>query len=127
MALLITAYSPAGSITGEVSTGASHTVITVTQLRSMLNARDFVLVNVHVPYAGEIEGTNLFIPYNEMERNLDKLPADQTSRIIVYCRSGMMSDIAARTLARLGFTNVVDVRGGMAAWVNEGYQLVQKP
>lgn len=66
--------------------GKSYTVITVTQLKSMLDNKDFLLVNVHIPYAGEIKGTDLFISYNEIERNLGKLPADKSAGIVVYCR-----------------------------------------
>ncbi len=107
--------------------GKSYQVITVTQLKSMLDNKDFLLVNVHIPYAGEIKGTDLFIPYNEIEVNLSKLPADKGTKIVVYCRSGNMSGIAAKTLTRLGYTNIQDVDGGMEAWEQQGYQLVQAP
>ena len=49
------------------------------------------------------------------------------AKIVVYCRSGMMSDVAARTLTRLGYTNIRDVDGGMVAWEKEGFQLVGAP
>jgi len=39
----------------------------------------------------------------------------------------MMSDVAAKTLTRFGYTNIRDVDGGMAAWGKEGYQLVGAP
>lgn len=107
--------------------GKSYRVITVTRLKSMLDSKDFLLVNVHIPYAGEIRGTDLFVPYNEIERNPGKLPADKSARIVVYCRSGAMSSDAARTLTRLGYTNIRDVEGGMVAWEKAGYQLVQSP
>lgn len=105
--------------------GQSYKVITVTQLKSMLDSKDFLLVNVHIPYAGEIKGTDLFVPYNEIEQNLSKLPANKGARIVVYCRSGNMSSIAAKTLTRSGYTNIRDVDGGMIAWEKEGYPLVQ--
>ncbi|MBI2831317.1 MAG: rhodanese-like domain-containing protein [Chloroflexi bacterium] len=107
--------------------GKSYQVITVTQLKSMLDNKDFLLVNVHIPYAGEIKGTDLFVPYNEIEQNMSKLPADKGAKIVVYCRSGQMSSIAAKTLTRLGYTNIRDVDGGMIAWENEGYRLIGNP
>ncbi len=107
--------------------GKSYRVIPVTQLKSMLDNKDFLLVNVHIPYAGEIRETDLFVPYNEIEQNLSKLPADKGAKIVVYCRSGMMSSVAAKTLTRLGYTNIWDVNGGITAWEKEGYQLVGAP
>lgn len=107
--------------------GKTYKVIPVTRLKSMLDNKDFLLVNVHIPYEGEIKGTDLFIPYNEIEKNLDKLPADKSAKIIIYCRSGNMSGIAAKTLARLGYTNIMDVEGGMVAWEKQGYPLLQTP
>ncbi len=105
----------------------SYQVINVTQLKMMLDNKDFVLVNVHIPYEGEIAGTDLFIPYDEIEKNLSKLPADKNARIVIYCRSGRMSAIAATNLTHLGYTNIRDVEGGMVAWEKQGYPLVQTP
>ena len=105
---------------------ASPGDITPEQLRSMLENEDFLLVNVHIPYEGELPDTDLFIPYNEIEQNLSQLPADKESKIVLYCRSGPMSATAARTLVGLGFNNIWNLDGGFAKWEREGYELIQK-
>jgi len=88
--------------------------------------KDFVLVNVHVPYAGEIPGTDLVIPYDRIPVYLDRLPGDRATPLVVYCRSGAMSRAAVRTLVELGYTRVYDVIGGMNAWRKAGGELVFK-
>ncbi len=107
--------------------GGSYWNITPAQLNSILERKDFLLVNVHIPYAGELPQTDLFVPYNEIEENLSKLPEDTGAKIILYCRSGPMSAAAARELVKLGFTNVSDLTGGMSAWEKQGYELIRKP
>jgi len=102
--------------------GGSYTLITVHELQEMLKQKDFLFVNVHVPYYGEIEKTDLFIPYDEIEKHLDKLPA-KDAKIVLYCRSGNMSNQAAHVLVSLGYTNVYDVEGGMIAWEAAGFPL----
>ncbi len=124
---MVSACAQATPTTEAATAGKSHKVISVSQLKTMMENKDFLLVNVHVPYVGEIEGTGLFVPYTEIEQNLSKLPADKGARIVVYCRSGAMSNIAAKTLTSLGYTNIIDVSGGMIAWENAGYPLIQKP
>jgi rhodanese-related sulfurtransferase len=109
-----------------VEGGGSYTDVSAACLAVMLQNKDFTLINVHIPYEGEIEGTDLFIPYNEVEANLDRLPADKDARLVVYCRSGSMSAIASRTLVGLGYTNVWNLDGGMIAWGQSGYPLVDK-
>jgi len=106
--------------------GGSYTNVSATELKAMLDKKDFTFVNVHIPHEGEIAMTDAFVPYNEIEKNLDKLPADTNAKIVLYCRSGRMSAIAAETMVRLGYTNVWNMEGGMIAWETLGLPLKTK-
>jgi len=90
-----------------------------------LKAKSFTLVNVHVPYQGEIAQTDAFLQYDQISFHFDQLP-DKAAPIVVYCRSGRMSAIAAETLVNAGYTNVWDLAGGMDAWEQAGLPLLQK-
>jgi rhodanese-related sulfurtransferase len=91
----------------------------------MLNAKDFTLLNVKTPYIGEIAGTDLYIPYTDLAARASQLPSNKSARIVVYCRSGNESAIAAQTLIDLGYTTIDNLDGGMNAWTSSGRQLVQ--
>ena len=114
-------------VTGETVTvaGGSYQNIAPTELNTMLKTKDFVFVNVHIPFAGNITGTDLSIPYDQINasENLSQLPADKSAKIILYCRSGRMSAIAAEQLVALGYTNIWNVAGGMDAWEQAGFDL----
>ena len=117
--------SPASQNRGiPVEGGGTYTDVSAAGLAEMLKQKDFPLTNVHIPYEGEINGTDLFVPFNGIDANLGKLPADKSAKLVVYCRSGAMSAIAARTLVKLGYTNVWNLDGGMIAWRELGYPLV---
>jgi rhodanese-related sulfurtransferase len=102
------------------------TNVTADQLAGMLTHKDFTLVNVKTPYIGEIDGTDLYIPYDQLAAKASALPANKGARILVYCRSGAESAMAAQTLLDLGFTNIWNLDGGMNAWQASGRPLVQK-
>lgn len=87
------------------------------------NAEDYTIINVHIPYAGEIEGTDANIAFNDLEALMAALP-DRNSPVILYCRSGNMSEQASRALLERGYTQVWDVPGGMNAWQASGRELV---
>jgi rhodanese-related sulfurtransferase len=124
-AVLILVGCQSKPVAGETvsAAGGSYQNVTPTELRTMLKSKDFVLVNVHIPFAGNIPGTDVFIPYNEIEPNLSQLPADKTAKIVLYCSSGRMSEIAAEEFVSLGYTNVWNLKGGMVAWQQAGFEL----
>ena len=90
--------------------------ITAAELKAKLKNKDFFLLDVHIPEQKHIEGTDAFIPYNEIEKYVDRLPKDKDTKIVVYCRTGSMSAEASRTLLRLGYKNVYNLLGGIKAW-----------
>ncbi len=102
---------------GGESPGAEgpFTLITTEQLRTMLENKDFVFVNVHIPYEGEIPRTDVFAPYDEIEQYLFAFP-DRREKVVLYCRYGPMTEYAANTLVSLGYTSVYGLDGGFAAW-----------
>jgi len=104
----------------------SFATLTSSQLAAMLEKKDFFFVNVHTPYEGEIKNTDAFIAFDKVADNLDKLPKDRTARIVLYCRSGRMSEIAAQELVQLGFSQVSHLSGGMIDWKKSGYEVIQK-
>ncbi|MBI5077968.1 MAG: rhodanese-like domain-containing protein [Candidatus Yonathbacteria bacterium] len=95
-------------------------------LIQMFKNKDFALVNVHIPYAGELANTDAFIPYDTIGQNLWKLPSDKNAKIVLYCRSGSMSTKAAQELASRGYTNVYNLTGGMNDWEQEGGMVIKK-
>jgi len=113
------------SVTGETvaAVGGSYQNIIPDELNTMLRDKDFVFVNVHIPFEGNIADTDLSIPYNEIEQNLSQLPSDKNAKIVLYCRSGRMSVMAAESLVGLGFTNIWNLDGGMVEWEQAGYAL----
>ena len=85
-----------------------------------------VVINVHVPYEGEISGTDLFVPFDEITSS-SRLPADHDRPLVIYCRTGNMSATAAAALGDAGYTDVTDLDGGMVAWDEAGRPIDNVP
>lgn len=98
----------------------SYRDISVTDLLGLMEIKNFLLINVHIPFEGNLPNTDASIPYDTIGQNLDKLPDDKAAIIVLYCRSDRMSTIAAAELVKLGYTNVWNLDGGMAAWEQAG-------
>lgn len=83
-----------------------------------------VTINVHIPYEGDIAGTDLTVPFDQLHEQITALPSVRSTPLAIYCRSGRMSRIAAETLAELGYHDVVELAGGMQAWQQSGRPVV---
>ena len=105
--------------------GDAYNNINTDELKTILNNKDFVFVNVHIPFEGNIADTDLSIPYDQITEPtyLSQLPADKNAKVVLYCRSGRMSAIAAEELVKLGYTNIWNLKDGMLDWEQAGYPL----
>lgn len=95
------------------------------QLAARMGNDGAELINVHIPYEGELEHTDAFIPFDRIVGDA-QLPADKGSEVLLYCKSGRMSETAAKALNQAGYTNVAHLEGGMKAWEAAGKTLLRK-
>ncbi len=97
-------------------------MIDSSELNEIMKAKEIFLVDVHTPKQRHIKGTDLFVPYNRIQKHLDKLPKDKNTAIYLYCKGGPMGNSAARTLHELGYQNLINLKGGTRAWKKAGYE-----
>ena len=117
---LLAGCAPSG---GEQQIEGAATSISPEDFEPLLEDADTTVVNVHVPYDGELPSTDLFVAYDEIAVAAE-LPDDRDAVLAVYCLTGRMSRGAAGTLVDLGYERVVELDGGMVAWEASGRQLL---
>jgi rhodanese-related sulfurtransferase len=93
--------------------------ISVAELRARMEAGEKLnLVDVREPHENEefnIGGR--LVPLGQIQNmQIDELEDLKDQEVICYCRSGNRSGQACLLLETMGFTNVVNVTGGMLAW-----------
>ena len=109
----------------QVQTGSgSYTNLKPSELKTMLDSKDFFLVDTHIPPEGRLPETDLRVPFDQVDQQIAKFPSDKNAKIVLTCRSGRMSSEASQTLVGLGYTNVYNLDGGMVAWKQAGYEII---
>ncbi|MFQ5885556.1 MAG: rhodanese-like domain-containing protein [Thermoplasmata archaeon] len=95
------------------------------RVEELLKSENVFVLQAHNPYQGELDGTDLILEdWQNIARYEDQLPADKDVPILVYCRSGRMSAMAAKQLADMRYSKIYDFDGGMKAWTASGRELV---
>jgi rhodanese-related sulfurtransferase len=88
----------------------------------LINSANAVLVDVRETQ--EFEGGRLpkavHIPLSQLDSRGSELARYAGRPVVAYCGSGNRSRMAARALARLGFTDVYHLQGGYRAWKDAG-------
>jgi rhodanese-related sulfurtransferase len=120
-------------LVGASVVSAHHSyLLTVQQLRaglmkaSSMSQKGFVLIDVRSAdehATGYIPGTDLNIDFREIKARHREIGAQLDEHIVVYCQSGHRSNIAAETLADLGYRHVYNVSGSMNAWREAGFPI----
>ena len=124
-----------GLVLCDVAQSHHSYLLTVQQLQASLSKagsmskKGFVLIDVRSPeehQAGVIPGTDLNIDFREIQARHREIGVQLDEHIVVYCQSGRRSNIAAETLADLGYRHVYNVSGSMNAWLEAGFP-VERP
>ncbi len=93
---------------------------------TMLGQRsDLYLLDVRSPgeyQQAHLEGARL-IPIDQLSRRIAELPKDRP--ILVYCAVGSRSAQVVNYLARQGYPEVYNLSGGIYAWAQSGYPVLQ--
>jgi sulfur-carrier protein adenylyltransferase/sulfurtransferase len=69
---------------------------------------------------GHLPGA-VHVPRGNLESRIERAAPDRARPIILYCQSGSRSAFAAKTLAELGYENVVSLAGGFTDWKRNGF------
>ncbi|HYP63665.1 MAG TPA: MBL fold metallo-hydrolase [Acidocella sp.] len=91
------------------------------------NSRDLIVLDLRESEAfhgGHIPGAK-HLPRGQLELRVNTELPDPTLRIVTCCEFGKISTLAAATLRELGYARVAALDGGMKAWREAGYAIVQ--
>lgn len=128
--LVLTGVVACGGSSGDTGVSSapesSARLLEPAEFAAAIEEPDRVMVNVHVPFEGALPNTDLEIPFDQIAQRRSQLPDDRSTPLAVYCMSGNMSAQATQTLTELGYTDIVDLDGGMKAWEASGRVLDQK-
>jgi len=98
---------------------------TVDEVKRRLDRGDrgFVLVDVREESewnAGHIPGAT-HLGKGVIERDIEQKVPDTGKEIILYCGGGFRSALAAESLQKMGYTNVISMDGGWRGWKEAGH------
>ncbi|MGN6476767.1 MAG: rhodanese-like domain-containing protein [Flavipsychrobacter sp.] len=90
--------------------------ITALELKEWMSVeRSFVLIDVREGWEREVCNIGgAHIPLSEVLERLHEIPVDIAT--VIYCEKGMRSSIIIQRLQALGFHNLYNLSGGIAAW-----------
>ena len=70
--------------------------------------------------AGHAPGA-LHIGKGVLERDIEVKIPDPATPVVLYCGGGFRSALAAETMQKMGYTNVISMDGGFTAWAAKGH------
>ena len=81
----------------------------------------FVDVREDDEYAKDHAAGATHIGRGVLERDVETLIPDKNAPIVLYCGGGFRSALAADSLQRMGYRNVISMDGGIKGWREAGY------
>lgn len=112
------ADGPTSIIVSEKGEKTMYEQITPKDAKKIMDSeKDYIILDVREQEefeAGHIKDA-LLLPYTDIDEKAEEILPDKDAQILVYCRSGRRSKIAAERLSKLGYTNIKEF-GGIIDW-----------
>jgi rhodanese-related sulfurtransferase len=116
-----------GVIEAIVYQAAAYREVTAKQAADLIAEVHPVVLDVRT--AGEYADVHLadawLIPIQELQSRLHELAAHKTDPVFIYCRTGNRSTVAAKFLVDAGFSEVINLRGGIVEWAKHDLPIVK--
>lgn len=117
VAIFLFSISNDGEVLGE-----RIETISASSFQNEINSDDVIILDIRTPEefaSGRIANSqNIDFYAADFKNNLEKLDKDKEYKI--YCNSGNRSESAKKIMEEMGFKNVVELRGGIQAWMSNG-------
>jgi len=103
------------SITGNNS--PDYRILNAKQAKAMIDEGGVLIVDVRTrtEYESGYIHEAYNVPLDQIKKSFKNITENKDDKILVYCRSGNRSKVAARILTEMGYTNVYDF-GGIVDW-----------
>ncbi len=99
--------------------------VSVSDAKALLDKGGYIFLDCRTSKEfkmGHIAGA-MNIPRGLLEFKIAKKVPDKNAKIVMYCKKGGRGCLAACTLCRMGYKNVVNMDGGWMAWEKAGYPI----
>jgi rhodanese-related sulfurtransferase len=103
--------------------------VTVDQVKTKLDRGErFALVDVREDneWAKDHVTGAIHLGKGIIERDAEQQLPDKNAQIVLYCGGGFRSALAADSLQKMGYTNVLSMDGGIRDWRDKGYPLTKE-
>jgi rhodanese-related sulfurtransferase len=118
--IIVMDYEPAGD--------ASFTELDAKESKKLIAEKKPLILDVRTPqeyHRSHIAGAKL-IPLQQLDKRVSEIADHKKRDILLYCRSGNRSTVAAQILERQGFKKLHHLRPGIIGWQNAGFAVNTK-
>jgi len=117
--IAILAVASCGEITAQENNDNNAELLSPKDFKSKLaELKDYQLIDVRTPQEvseGAIEGSiNIDFKSDDFKTKIAEL--DKTKPTLVYCAGGVRSAKAAEKMSKMGFVQIIDLKGGYSSW-----------
>jgi len=113
------------NLVNEAKANVIETDVPTVQRRMNAN-EEFLLIDVREESeyaAGHLPGA-VHMGRGVIERDIEKHIEDTSTELVLYCGGGFRSALAAESLQKMGYTNVISMDGGFRGWREAGLPIV---